>query len=73
VSDERAVATVSALRTTTIEPVAEALALEAANLALEYGLALAEATLFATASRHKAENVTGDTGFDGRPGVTPIR
>jgi predicted nucleic acid-binding protein len=70
VSEERAV---SALRTTTIEPVAESLALEAADVALEYGLAMADAIIFATASRHKAEIVTGDADFDGLPGVTLIR
>ncbi len=73
VSEERAVAAVSALRTTPIEPVAEALALEAADVALEYGLAMADAIIFATASRHKAEIVTSDADFDGLPGVTLIR
>ena len=73
VSEERAVAAVSALRTTTIEPVADTLALEAADVALEYGLAMADAIIFATASRHKAEIVTSDADFDGLPGVTLIR
>ena len=73
VSEERAIAAVSALRTTTIEPVTEPLALEAADISLEYGLAMADAIIFATASRHKAAIVTGDADFDGLPGVTLIR
>ena len=72
-SEERAIEAVSALRTTTIEPLAEGLALEAADIALEYGLAMADAIIFATASRHEAELVTGDADFDGLPRVTLIR
>jgi len=73
VSEERAIEAVSALRMTTIEPLAEGLALEAADVALEYGLAMADAIIFATASRHEAELVTGDADFDGLPRVTLIR
>ena len=73
VNEERAIEAVSALRTTTIEPVAEGLALEAADVALEYGLAMADAIIFATASLHEAELVTGDADFDGLPRVTLIR
>ena len=72
-SEERAIAAVSALLTTTIEPVAESLALEAADIALEYGLAMADAIIFATASRHGAQIVTGDADFEGLPRVTLIR
>jgi predicted nucleic acid-binding protein len=73
VSEERAIEAVSALRTTTIEPLAESLALEAADIALEHGLAMADAIIFATASRHQARIVTGDVDFDGLPRVTLIR
>jgi len=73
VSEDRAIAAVSALRGTTIEPLTETLALEAADVALEYGLAMADAIIFATASSHDAEIVTGDSDFDGLPGVTLIR
>lgn len=71
-NEERAIEAVSALRTTTIEPLAEGLALEAADVALEYGLAMADAMIYATASRHEAELVTGDADFDGLPRVTLI-
>mgnify|MGYP002626296595 FL=1 len=72
-NEERAIAAVSALRTTTIEPLSESLALEAADVALEYGLAMADAIIFATASRHEAEIVTSDADFEGLPRVTLIR
>jgi predicted nucleic acid-binding protein len=51
----------------------ESLALEAADAALEHGLAMAGAIIFATASRHDAQIVTGDIDFDGLPRVTLIR
>jgi predicted nucleic acid-binding protein len=72
-SEERAIEAVSALRMTTIEPLVESLALEAADAALEHGLAMADAIIFATASRHDAQIVTGDVDFDGLPRVTLIR
>jgi len=72
-NEERAIAAVSALRTTTIEPLSESLALEAADIALEYGLAMADSIIFATASRHGAEIVTSDADFEGLPRVTLIR
>ena len=72
-NEERAIDAVSALRTTTIEPLSESLALEAADVALELELAMADAIIFATASRHDAEIVTGDADFEGLPGVALIR
>ena len=72
-NEERAIDAVSALRTTKIEPLSESLALEAADVALELGLAMADAIIFATAARHDAGIVTGDAGFEGLPGVTLIR
>ena len=72
-SEERAIEAVSALRRTTIEPLLDSLALEAADIALEHGLAMADAIIFATASRHDAQIVTGDVDFDGLPRVTLIR
>ena len=73
ISEERAIESVSALRGTTIEPLAESLALEAADLSLEHGLAMADAIILATAVRHRAELVTADADFEGLPGVTLIR
>jgi toxin FitB len=73
ISEERAIAAISALRTSTVEPLDESLALEAADLSLEHGLAMADAIILATATRHRAEIVTADTDFDGLPSVTLIR
>lgn len=73
IGEERAIEAVSALRATTIEPLSEGLALEAADLALEHGLAMADSIIYATARRHRAEIVTMDADFDGLPGVRLIR
>jgi predicted nucleic acid-binding protein len=72
-NEERAIEAVSALRRTTIEPLVDSLALEAADVALTHRLGMADAIIFATASRHAAEIVTADVDFDGLPGVTLIR
>ncbi len=67
VSEERALEAVAALRRATIVPVDETLALEAADLALSAGLAMADALIYATARRHRAKLVTMDTDFEGLP------
>ena len=72
-SEERALEAVSALRRGTIVPVDESLALEAADVALARGLAMADAIVFATAQRHQATLVTGDADFEGLPDTVVIR
>jgi predicted nucleic acid-binding protein len=64
-SEERAVEAVSALRRATIAPVDESLALEAADVSLAHGLAMADSIVYATARRFRATLVTGDTDFEG--------
>jgi len=73
ISEERAIESISALRSTRIEALAESLALEAADIALEHGLAMADAIIFATATKHEADIITADADFEGLPGVTLIR
>ena len=73
ISEERAIESVAALRATTVVPLDESLALEAADTSLEHGLAMTDAIILATAKRHRAEIVTGDADFEGLPGVTLIR
>jgi predicted nucleic acid-binding protein len=73
ISEERALEAVSALRATTVEPLDESLALEAADVSLEHGLAMADAIIFATATRHRANLITADADFEGLPGATVIR
>jgi predicted nucleic acid-binding protein len=74
-SEERAVEAVSALRQATIVPVDESLALEAADVSLRFGLAMADAFVYATAQRHGAGAtlVTGDADFRGLPRTIVIR
>lgn len=72
-SEERAVEAVSALRRATIVPVDETLALEAADLSLELGLAMADSLVYATALRHGARLVTADADFDGLPETVVVR
>ena len=59
ISEERAIEAVSALRRATIAPVDEPLALEAADLSLAHGLAMADSLVYATARRFGATLVTG--------------
>ena len=73
VSEERAIEAVSALRATAVVPLDENIALEAADISLEHGLAMADAIIFATAARYRAEIVTADSVFEGLAGVTLIR
>ena len=65
-SEERAVEAVSA-------PVDESLALEAADLSLAHGLAMADSLAYATARRHGATLATADVDFDGLPDAIVIR
>ena len=73
VSEERAVEAVSALRRATIAPVDEPLALEAADVSLTHGLAMADSLVYATARRFGARLVTRDADFEGLPGAIVIR
>ncbi len=73
ISEERAVQAVSALRRATIAPVDEPLALEAADVSLAHGLAMADSLVYATARRFGARLVTGDTDFEGLPGAIVVR
>jgi predicted nucleic acid-binding protein len=49
-----------------------ALVLEAADLSLDHGLAMADALVCATARHHVTELVTSDADFEGLPGVRLI-
>ena len=52
------------LDTTRIESLEEGLALEAADIALEHGPALADGIIFAAARKHDADIVSADSDFD---------
>ena len=72
-SEERALEAVAALRRATIAPVDESLALEAADLSLTHGLAMADALVYATARRHGAALITADADFEELPDVILLR
>jgi predicted nucleic acid-binding protein len=72
-SEERAIEAVSALRRATITAVDEPLALEAADLSLAHGLAMADSLVYATARRHGATLVTGDADFEGLPDTVVVQ
>jgi len=73
ISEERAVEAVSALGRATIAPVDEPLALEAADLSLIHGLAMADSLVYATARRFGATLVTGDADFEGLADAVVVR
>ena len=72
-SEEKALEAVSALRRARIAPVDESLALEAADVSLTHGLAMADSLVYATARRHRARLVTGDADFEGLPDTIVVR
>jgi predicted nucleic acid-binding protein len=72
-SEAQAMEAVAALRRATIAAVDEALALEAADISLQHGLAMADSLVYATARRHDARLVTSDTDFKDLPGTVVIR
>jgi predicted nucleic acid-binding protein len=72
-SEERAVEAISALRRATIMPVDESLALEAADISLAHGLAMADSPVYATARRQRAKLITCAADFEGLPEATVVR
>ena len=69
-SESDAVVAVSAMQRTRVVPITSELALTAADLSLEHGLAMADAMILAIASLYRAELVTSDRDFEAVPGVT---
>lgn len=72
ISEERAVEAVSAMRRAEIAAIDESLALEAADVSLDLGLAMADSLVYATAKRFGATLVTTDTHFEDLPNVVVI-
>lgn len=61
------------MRRALIVPVDETIALEAADLSLALGLAMADSIVYATARRHGATVVTSDADFEGLADAIVIR
>ncbi len=69
-SEDDAIIAVSAMQRSQVVPIDQELALTAADLSLDHGLAMADAIVLATARRFRAELVTSDRDFDQIAGVT---
>jgi len=69
VSAEQAVVVAARLKEQQVVPLDETLALEAADLSLQHGLAMADAIVYATARAMGATLVTSDVDFAALPGV----
>ena len=69
-SEDEALAAVATMKKATVRDLTEEVALTAADLSLEHGLAMADAMMLAFARENDAILVTTDSGFDGIAGVT---
>ncbi len=72
-SEPEALAAVARLRACEVVSLDGQLALEAADISLQHGLAMADAVVYATALGNDAELVTGDGNFAELPGVVYLR
>ena len=68
-----ALRTVALTEQARVVPLDTSLSLQAGDLALEHGLALADAVVYATARQHEALLVTSDRHFEGLAGVEYFR
>jgi toxin FitB len=71
-TEEDALRAVGQMLKTRVIPLTETLALEAADVSLEYGLPIADSIVYATALANGADLVTSDADFARLPGVTLI-
>ncbi|HET8775873.1 MAG TPA: type II toxin-antitoxin system VapC family toxin [Thermoanaerobaculia bacterium] len=69
-SEEEALDAVATMQKTIVVDLTEEVALTAADLSLEHGLAMADSMMLAFARENDAAFVTTDSGFEGLAGVT---
>ncbi|HEX6099165.1 MAG TPA: type II toxin-antitoxin system VapC family toxin [Thermoanaerobaculia bacterium] len=69
-SEDEALTAIATMKKTTIADLTEEIALTAADLSLEHGLAMADSMILAVARVNDAHLATTDSGFEGIPGVT---
>ncbi len=69
-SEDDALVAVSAMQRTRVVPITGEVALTAADLSIEHGLAMADAIILATAKLFRAELITSDRDFERIAGVT---
>ncbi len=72
-SEEDALIAAAQIHRTRLIPLDEMIALTAADVGIEHGLAMADAIVFATALTQKAQLITSDADFQRLPGVTYLR
>ena len=68
-SEEEALLAAAQIEKTRLAPLTPTVALTAADVGLEHGLAMADSIVYATALLHRAELVTSDRDFESLPGV----
>jgi predicted nucleic acid-binding protein len=71
--EELALRVTASLTATEIIPLTESIALLAADVSLQYGLAMADAIVYATARDQEAHVVTSDADLKDLPGVVYLR
>ena len=71
-TEEEALLAAAQVQKTRIVPLSESLALAAADVSLEFRLAMADSIVYATAQAENAELVTSDKDLRGLPGVTYV-
>ncbi len=69
-TEEDALLAAAQIQKTRLVPLSESLALAAADVSLEFRLAMADSVVYATAQAEDAELVTSDEDLRGLPGVT---
>jgi predicted nucleic acid-binding protein len=69
-SEEEALVAVAQMHKTRMVPLSDSLALAAADMSLEFRLAMADSIVYATARAEDAELVTSDADLRNLPGVT---
>jgi predicted nucleic acid-binding protein len=67
--EELALRVMASLTSTEVIPLTESIALLAADVSLQYGLAMADAIIYATARDQEAEVLTSDADLKDLPGV----
>ena len=72
-TEEEALIAAAQIHRTRLIPLDDMIALTAADVGIEHGLALADAIVLATALTQKAELITSDVDFERLPGVTYLR
>jgi predicted nucleic acid-binding protein len=72
-SEEEALLAAAQIQKTRLVPLSDSLALAAADVSLEFHLAMADSIVYATARAEDAELVTSDGDLRGLPGVTFLR